>query len=260
MGIDPEFAHALHVVVENRRRAAADPATPHHVIQTSIVSALLDGAYDGEMTIGEMLAHGDIGLGTLDRLDGELIILDGEALVGRVDGSLSPVPHDTRTPFAVVTRFRPSAPIDLSRLAHDELLAALEAIASSPVSAVRIRGRFSRLRLRSVPRQEQPYRPLAEVVLQQAEWEAGPADATLVGFGFPTAAAGVQVPGWHLHAVTADRTTGGHVLIGDLESGRVWMDAAQEFHVELPPGIEIRAADEAARRAIVNAETRFHDG
>jgi len=33
------------------------------VFQTSLLSALLDGVYDGDMTIGELLTHGDFGLG-----------------------------------------------------------------------------------------------------------------------------------------------------------------------------------------------------
>jgi acetolactate decarboxylase len=32
--------------------------------QTSTLSALLDGIYDGEVTIGDLLEHGDFGLGT----------------------------------------------------------------------------------------------------------------------------------------------------------------------------------------------------
>ena len=31
------------------------------------------GLYEGTMTIGELLKHGDLGIGTLDSVDGELI-------------------------------------------------------------------------------------------------------------------------------------------------------------------------------------------
>ena len=33
------------------------------------------GLYGGTMTVGELLEHGDLGLGTLDSIDGELIVL-----------------------------------------------------------------------------------------------------------------------------------------------------------------------------------------
>ena len=37
------------------------------------------GQYDGVMEIAEILRYGGFGVGTLDRLDGELIVLDGKA-------------------------------------------------------------------------------------------------------------------------------------------------------------------------------------
>ena len=37
------------------------------------------GLYGGTLTVGELLEHGDLGLGTLDSIDGELIVLDGKA-------------------------------------------------------------------------------------------------------------------------------------------------------------------------------------
>lgn len=47
---------------------------PDSVIhQTSLMSALLSGVYEGETTIADLLAHGDFGLGTFNELDGEMI-------------------------------------------------------------------------------------------------------------------------------------------------------------------------------------------
>jgi acetolactate decarboxylase len=37
----------------------------------------MSGRYDGVMPIPELLRYGEFGLGTLDHLDGELIVLDG---------------------------------------------------------------------------------------------------------------------------------------------------------------------------------------
>ena len=43
------------------------------------LGALMAGLYKGTMTIEELLKHGDLGIGTLDSIDGELIVLDGKA-------------------------------------------------------------------------------------------------------------------------------------------------------------------------------------
>ena len=61
--------------------------TRHTIFQNSLMTALLDGIYDGEMTISELLGKGNFGLGTFDGLDGEMIILDGTCYQLRGDGS-----------------------------------------------------------------------------------------------------------------------------------------------------------------------------
>ena len=65
---------------------------------------------------------------------------------------------------------------------------------------------------RSVPRQEPPYRPLAEVVRDQHVFELRDVTGTMVGFRFPDFAEGLEVSGYHLHFITADLDRGGHVL------------------------------------------------
>lgn len=255
MAIDPELVRALHLVAEDRRGAAADAAAAHHLFQTSTIAALMDARYDGDLTVGELLTHGDLGVGTLGGLDGELIVVDGAAHVGRVDGSLASVDPATTTPFAVVTPFAPGARVDLPALDHGALLAHLDGHAPAVVSAIRIEGRFRRLRLRSVPRQSRPYPPLAVVVARQIEWEVHDVDAVVVGFRFPAAAAGLEEPGWHLHAMTRDRTTGGHVLAADILFGGGWFDGVAEVHVELPPGVVLGAADASVGTGIGPAET-----
>ena len=42
------------------------------VYQTSTMGALLAGVYEGNVTIRELLRHGDFGLGTFNALDGEM--------------------------------------------------------------------------------------------------------------------------------------------------------------------------------------------
>ena len=81
--------------------------TRHTIFQNSLMTALLDGIYDGEMTISELLGKGNFGLGTFDGLDGEMIILDGTCYQLRGDGSAQIADLDQRTPYAVATNFVP---------------------------------------------------------------------------------------------------------------------------------------------------------
>ena len=107
--LDERWIRSLHV--ESMRRADLHAERePHVLFQASTIGALLDGAYDGDLSFAELAEHGDLGLGTLNGLDGEMIALDGEFFRADVDGAIHPIPAEARTPFAVVTRFEP--PID----------------------------------------------------------------------------------------------------------------------------------------------------
>lgn len=77
---------------------------------------------------------------------------------------------------------------------------------------MRLSGVFSALSTRSVPRQEQPYPPLSEVVANQTVSPFTDERATLVGFRSGGDAKGIGAPGLHLHGLTTDRSGGGHVL------------------------------------------------
>ena len=49
----------------------------HTLFQISISSALVEGVYDGEVSVKSILERGDFGLGTFANLDGEMVVLDG---------------------------------------------------------------------------------------------------------------------------------------------------------------------------------------
>ncbi len=55
-------------------QSQATPPDRDVVFQASTIGALLDGVYDGDITLGELRRHGDFGIGTVNGLDGELIV------------------------------------------------------------------------------------------------------------------------------------------------------------------------------------------
>ena len=78
--------------------------------------------------------------------------------------------------------------------------------AGAPSCAVRLDGAFELVRARSVPAQALPYRPLTEVVADQHVFELANLEGTMLGFRFPTWVEGIEVAGYHLHFISADRT------------------------------------------------------
>ena len=241
MVLDSRFTAALHVETLRRDRLW-EHLEPHVLFQASTIGALLEGRYDGDVTFAELAEHGDLGLGTLNALDGEMIALDGTFFRADVDGLIGEIDPEARTPFAVVVPFEPTQEMSFSApVARDALLADLEKLipAASGACALRIDGRFQAVRARSVPRQHPPYRPLAEVVEDQHVFDLGPGEGSIVGFRFPDHGEGIEVAGFHLHYISADRTRGGHVL--DFEAAEVTarLDPSSELHVELPPGVDL---------------------
>ncbi len=257
--LDERWIRSLHV--ESMGRADLHAAhEPHVLFQASTIGALLEGAYDGDLSFAELAEQGDLGLGTLNRLDGEMIALDGEFFRADVDGGIHPIPPEAKTPFAVVTRFEPEADERIEgALSHEELLARLDRLTPPGGSscAIRLDGRFELVRARSVPAQHPPYRPLTEVVADQHVFELTDVEGTMLGFRFPAYAEGIEVGGHHLHFISADRSSGGHVLDSRPAPGlRARLDPSNDLHVELPPAVDLADPDLAAatHEAIARAE------
>ena len=265
--LDEHWIRSLHV--ESMRRADLHREREAHVLfQASTIGALLEGAYDGDLSFAELAEHGDLGLGTLNHLDGEMVALDGEFFRADVDGRIHRVGPEERTPFAVVTSFEPTVdgrlPGEAGRLSrsHDELLACLDELAPAGASscAIRLDGRFPLVRARSVPRQSPPYRRLTEVVADQHVFELVDVEGTMLGFRFPSYAEGIEVGGYHLHFISADRSSGGHVLESRTGELRVRIDPSDDLHVELPPEVELEDPDLAEEtHAAVAAVERLSD-
>lgn len=210
-----------------------------NVWQYSTIAALTAGGYDGDLTAGQLKTHGDLGVGTFNALNGEMIVLGGQ--IWQVPASGHPVlAADTvRVPFAVVTRFEPHpknrvpAGLDLTALSAllDTRIAELGLI-----QAVRIDGRFPQLKARSVKPQTRPYQPLSEVLARdQIVCDLVNVQGTLVGFRFPVCFSGVNAPGWHFHFLAADRRSGGHVLALVTGPSQATLDVVTEFAVKFLP-------------------------
>ncbi len=238
--LDERFTKSLHV--ETLRRSAlhagSDPAV---LFQASTIGALLDGAYDGDVSFAELARQGDLGLGTLNALDGEMVAVDGRFYRADVDGRVNEIDPGERTPFAVVVPFAAQRSRSIAAALQAKVLAALdrERPPGEGAASIRIDGRFRSVTARSVPRQRRPYRPLAEVVAGQHVFTLADVDGSIVGFRFPDHSDGVEVDGFHLHFLSADRSRGGHVLDFSCERGRIAIDPATDLHVELPPDVDL---------------------
>jgi acetolactate decarboxylase len=205
--------------------------------QVSTIDALASGALDGVITIQELEDNGDIGLGTLSGADGEMVVVDGTTYVVRPDGEATRVPGDETTPFAVVTEFDADRTITLDGTVDFEALSARldeDLPTADALFAIRVEGEFDSMRTRSVPEQDPPYPPLEEVLDEETVFEFENVAATMVGFRLPSYISDVNVPGYHFHALTSDRSSGGHVYEFEISEPTVEVDVSSEFSMVLP--------------------------
>jgi acetolactate decarboxylase len=234
------------------------------VTQVNTIDSLLAGVYDGDMTLGELKRHGDFGIGTFDRLDGEMILYQGVVYQIRADGRAVTPPDQLTTPFAAVTRFQPERNITLSgpNTYADVRRLIDQAVPNQNIfAAVLISGDFAAMHTRSVPAQNKPYRPLAEVTRTQPEFHLQNVTGTVVGFRLPPYVKGLNVPGYHLHFLSADKTCGGHILDFQMEAGQISLGTAHQFRMLLPnPHGGFAAADLSRDRAgeLQKVESAIH--
>lgn len=227
---------------------AADRDT---IYQTAPIDALMAGVYDGDYAVGDLKQHGDMGVGTLNALDGELVYVDGQMFQVRVDGKVYPVPDSARAPLAIVTWLdRDIALKAVCATNLDEFCRIMDQALPSVnlFFAIRADGEFDYIKTRSVPKQQKPYRPLVEVVKEQTVFEFKHVKGTLVGFRCPSFVKGINVPGYHLHFLTDDRTGGGHVLDLRATGLDVILDTSDSMYLALPQQGDFTKTDLSADR------------
>jgi acetolactate decarboxylase len=218
--------------------SAESPAKtpPEAIYQVSTLGNLLAGDYSGKARLSELREQGNFGIGTFDRLDGEMIYLNGQLFQIKADGVASQVQEDLTTPFAAVTFFEADQTTELKQsLDLKGLTGILDSLRTNPNAfyAIKIEGTFKSVKTRSVPPQSEPFPPLEEVMKTQPTFDFKKVDGTLVGFWFPESFQGVGVSGYHFHFLTADQYKGGHLLEVVTKKVVISVDETRHFSLRL---------------------------
>jgi len=204
--------------------------------QTSIYKALSEGVFTGDKTILEIQRYGDFGLGTFNDLDGEMIAFDGQFYQIDEKAQAFQASEDVKCPYAIVTFFDPDSnvqinePLDFNQF-QEFLLSSLPT--ENLFFAIKVKGLFPYIKIRSIPAQTKPYLKLNEVLENQPTFEFQDVKGTLVGFFVPTYITDINTPGFHFHFLTEDKSSGGHLLTCQVESADVEIDQISKYHIEL---------------------------
>jgi len=207
------------------------------IFQTSTISALNGGDYEGDMTIKELKKYGDFGLGTFNGLDGEMIEVDGKVYQIKADGVSNLVEDSVKTPFSTVTFFDPDRRININKATGCEQLETIidKFLPTKNIFfAIKIDGSFNFVKTRSVPKQNKPFPALVEVLKKETISEFNNVKGTMVGFRFPSYMREINEPGYHFHFITEDRKFGGHLLECKSKKATVDVDYSYDLFLNLP--------------------------
>ena len=210
------------------------------VYQVALLQSLAQGHFDGIITVGELKAHGDTGIGTFEGVNGEMIVLDGVVYQAIYDGSIVIPPDSETIPFSNVTFFEPDLQVRLTDVPdmaalQEELNRIVLENGANLFYMVRITGVFSSLKVRSEYKQEKPYRELdVALAADQTEFDYENVRGTMVGLYCPKFMGGLNSIGWHFHFITEDLARGGHVLQVSVSSAEAALDPTPGFALALP--------------------------
>ncbi|MFA5350858.1 MAG: acetolactate decarboxylase [Candidatus Omnitrophota bacterium] len=219
--------------------------------QVSTIQALSAGDYDGQTKLCVLKGHGDFGLGTFQCLEGEMVALDGFFYQVKVDGHVYLVNEAAGIPFAQVTFFDTDKVFTADKeLSYADLKQYLDRLLPSKniFYAIKISGLFKFVKTRSVPKQAKPYPGLEQAVKEQKVFEFHNIKGTIVGWRSPEYLNNLSVGGYHLHFISEDKKSGGHLLDFQAFRLKIEIDETAGFYLNLPTnqeflGLDLNAAE-----------------
>lgn len=218
--------------------ASMDKSVPEDFMyQYSIIDALLAGVFDGNLPIGELRKKGDFGIGTFNRVDGELIMDGGVVYRVNYDGSVTLVPDSDSTSAAFVKTFKADTTIYMegNPLTYDDFQKRLSAMLNSNgLYALRVKGSFESITARAPGAATQkPFPTLSNhLKTHQALFNLTNTEGTCMGFLLPIYLARTNVPGYHFHYLANDKKSGGHVFAFKSNKIQVEIDYVKGFVIE----------------------------
>lgn len=211
--------------------------TENTVHQYAPTLGLLNSIYVGNQTPEDMVAKGNIGIGTVNHLDGELIAVDGIVYAIDAAGGITKAPKDLESPNMTMINFQPKKTIEITNInSFVELNTALKAHATSKNSfyAYRIKGEFPYLKMASAHKVENEDVSLFEYLDTRVMYTRENIKGTLVGLYTPEYLANIVIPGLHFHFLSEDIKLGGHLEGIKFDKMTVEVQEINQVNLTLP--------------------------
>ncbi len=205
----------------------------------SIWWAFVNKVFDGDLTVKDLKANGDVGLGSFDFLDGEMIMVDGVPYRITEDGKVSIGADEDQIVYANAAffdadkQFEMPGPNDYDAF-RQRLNPALPSL--NYFYAFKVHGNFKKMKCGGLNKQSKPFKDGLDVLIpNRPVFEQENVSGTMIGFFCPEFIGNINVAGYHFHFISDDRKMGGHVMEFLCETPlEVELDRMKDYHFVLP--------------------------
>ncbi|MGC6430658.1 MAG: acetolactate decarboxylase [Jejuia sp.] len=184
--------------------------------QYSVWFAFVNKVFDGDLKVKDLKTHGDVGLGSFDFLDGELVMLDGVPYRIRENGEVSVGEDMDEIVYADAAFFHEKDSFSIDEVIKFENLASILDKKKTSIHyfyVYKIHGNFSHIKLGGVPKVSPPFNDGLDVLIpNRPVFETTNISGTLVGFYCPEYIGNINAKGHHFHFISDDKKWGGHVM------------------------------------------------
>ena len=191
------------------------------LFQHNTLASLMAGVYEGSLTIDDLLKHGGFGLGTMNMIDGELIILDGHVYNAKGDKTVTEPDGSAQIPYGAVVNHNPLKETYVNELMQSsdiEKLVQSEFPSENVFYSIKMQGTFSKMHVRVIEKSTIGTK-FVDAAANQPEFMEENISGTVVGIWSPELFHGVSVAGFHLHFISDDKKFGGHIM--DFEASKI---------------------------------------
>ena len=233
------------------------------MFQVSTLQALALGYSRAVIKVGELMRHGDIGLGTFEDVNGEMIVVDGHCYRADENGMVNEADSEIGVPFSSVAFFNEDRRCEINKTDNIEKLKECldlrieEDFGLNSMHIVRIDGSFKRICARSESGYRAHHVTLKDALSEtQRDFYFDNISGTLVCVYYPDYMDGINASGWHLHFISENRESGGHVFDLILEKGTAYFDKITNIEITLPhePAFDTYALKGASKDEIKSVE------
>ena len=214
---------------------------PNKLYQVSTLQALVLGYSRPVVTVRELLENGDIGLGTFEDVDGEMILLDGVCFKAKQDGSIVRSQDSAGVPFAVAGFLNEGKTIKMKDMKNieaikTELTLSIDLDFSlNSIHIARIDGWFEKIHARAGAPYRSQHVSLKNILSKtQKDFCFERLYGTLVCVYFPDYMDGINASGWHMHFLSEDKKFGGHVFEASMSAGECLIQKMDRIDIQLP--------------------------